>query len=81
MVACYHRDARILDDFQSDFLQISRAAIRMCIVVPLPMILSEFQRLDRDRQREALKTLIELGASVRQLQRLTGLGRGLIQRI
>ncbi len=42
---------------------------------------SEFQRLERDRQREALKTLKELGASVRQLQRLTGLGRGLIQRI
>ena len=42
---------------------------------------SEFQKLDRERQREALRELRGLGASVRQLQRLTGLGRGLIQRI
>ena len=42
---------------------------------------SEFQKLDRGRQREALRELRDLGASVRQLQRLTGLGRGLIQRI
>ena len=38
-------------------------------------------KLDRERQREALRELRGLGASVRQLQRLTGLGRGLIQRI
>ena len=42
---------------------------------------SEFQKLDRERQRDALRELRDLGASVRQLQRLTGLGRGLIQRI
>ena len=42
---------------------------------------SEFQKLDREHQREALKKLRDIGASVRQLQRLTGLGRGLIQRI
>ena len=42
---------------------------------------SEFQKLDRGRQREALRELRDLGASVRQLQRQTGLGRGLIQRI
>ena len=42
---------------------------------------SEFQKLDRERQREALRELRDFGASVRQLQRLTGLGRGLIQRI
>ena len=41
---------------------------------------SEFQKLHRERQREALRELRDLGASVRQLQRLTGLGRGLIQR-
>ena len=41
----------------------------------------EFQKLHRERQREALRELRDLGASVRQLQRLTGLGRGLIQRI
>ena len=41
---------------------------------------SEFQKLDREHQRKALRELRELGASVRQLQRLTGLGRGLIQR-
>ena len=42
---------------------------------------SEFQKLHRERQRETLRELGDLGASVRQLQRLTGLGRGLIQRI
>jgi len=42
---------------------------------------SEFQKLDREHQREELRELRDLGASVRQLQRLTGLGRGLIQRI
>jgi len=42
---------------------------------------SDFQKLVRDKQRETLRTLLETGASVRQLQRLTGLGRGLIQRV
>lgn len=42
---------------------------------------SDFQKLDRDKQKETLRTLRDMGASVRQLERLTGLGRGLIQRI
>ena len=42
---------------------------------------SSFQQLDKEKQREALRMLLDIGASVRQLQRLTGLGRGLIQRV
>ena len=42
---------------------------------------SDFQKLDRDKQKETLRTLRDMGASVRQLERLIGLGRGLIQRI
>ena len=41
---------------------------------------SEFQKLDRDKQWQAFIQLKELGASVRQLQRLTGIDRGFIQR-
>ena len=40
----------------------------------------EFQKLDRAAQRQAFIQLKELGASVRQLQRLTGIDRGIIQR-
>ena len=42
---------------------------------------SDFQKLDKTKQKEALGQLRELGASVRQLERLTGLGRGYIQRV
>lgn len=42
---------------------------------------SDFQKLNKEIQREALRQLLDMGASVRQLQRLTGLGRGLIQRL
>jgi len=42
---------------------------------------SDFQKIDKTKQREALGQLRELGASVRQLERLTGLGRGYIQRV
>ena len=41
---------------------------------------SEFQKLDRAAQRQAFIQLKELGASIRQLQRLTGIDRGIIQR-
>ena len=50
---------------------------RTCSLSPI----SDFQRLERQLQRETLGRLRELGSSVRQLERLTGLGRGLIQRI
>ena len=40
----------------------------------------EFQKLDRETQWQAFIQLKELGASVRQLQRLTGIDRGIIQR-
>ena len=40
---------------------------------------SSFQQLDKEKQRGALRMPLDVGASVRQLQRLTGLGRGFIQ--
>ena len=42
---------------------------------------TDFQRLEKEIQREALRKLRKDGATVRQLQRLTGIGRGLIQRL
>ena len=42
---------------------------------------NDFQKLNKEIQRESLRLLLDMGASVRQLQRLTGLGRGLIQRL
>ena len=42
---------------------------------------SDYQKLERNIQRESLRTLLDIGSSVRQLQRLTGLGRGFIQRV
>ena len=41
---------------------------------------SEFQKLNKETQWQAFIQLKELGASVRQLQRLTGIDRGIIQR-
>lgn len=41
---------------------------------------SEFQKLDREAQWQAFIQLKEFGASVRQLQCLTGIDRGIIQR-
>ena len=41
---------------------------------------SEFQKLDRETQWQVFIQLKELGASVRQLQRLTGIDRGVIQK-
>ena len=40
---------------------------------------SAFQRLNDDIRRAVLKNLKEIGASHRQLARLTGIGRGVIQ--
>ena len=40
---------------------------------------SDFQKIDKTKQREALGQLRALGASVRQLERLTGISRGIIQ--
>ena len=40
---------------------------------------SDFQKLDKTKQREAIAQLRQLGASVRQLERLTGISRGIIQ--
>ena len=41
---------------------------------------SEFQKLDKETQWQAFIQLKVIGASVRQLQRLTGIDRGIIQR-
>ena len=41
---------------------------------------TEFQNLEKEVMRQALRELRKGGATVRQLQRLTGIGRGLIQR-
>ena len=42
---------------------------------------SAFQRLNDDIRRAVLKELKEIGASHRQLARLTGIGRGVIQKL
>ncbi len=42
---------------------------------------SAFQQLDDKRKRDTLKELKNCGASQRQLERLTGIGRGFIQRL
>jgi len=42
---------------------------------------AEFQQLGRTRQSEIIKYMRHQGASIRQLERLTGLSRGLISRL
>ena len=42
---------------------------------------TEFQHLDKGQLREALRELRQLGASVRQLEQLTGISRGIIQAV
>lgn len=42
---------------------------------------SAFQHLADNTKRKILKDLKEKGASHRQLERLTGVGRGLIQKL
>ena len=42
---------------------------------------SAFQHLPNDKRREVFLVLKEKGASLRQLERLTGVGRGLIQKL
>jgi len=42
---------------------------------------TDFQRLEKDLRHEALRELRLQGASVRQLERLTGISRGIIQYI
>ena len=42
---------------------------------------AEFQQLERSRQSEIIQFMRKQGASIRQLERLTGLSRGLISRL
>ena len=41
---------------------------------------SEFQKIDEDKKRKYLKTLNSKGISIRQLNRLTGIPKGIIER-
>lgn len=41
---------------------------------------SSFQQLDRETQNNLLVSLKKQGASIKQLQRITGIGRNIIQR-
>jgi len=41
---------------------------------------SEFQQLDSSRQREFLKAFKEKGLSIRQISRLTGISKGIVER-
>ena len=43
--------------------------------------ISAFQKLEDESKRTVLKELKVRGASHRQLERLTGVGRGLIQKL
>ena len=42
---------------------------------------SAFQQLNEELKREVLRELKKHGASHRQLERLTGIGRGVIQKL
>ena len=66
------------DDFRENVLKVDLDEVSKNLK---KSTLSDFQKLDKDQQRETLSILKDSGASVRQLQRLTGLGRGFIQRL
>lgn len=75
-VACLDNDnetpkVRISDD------QVWQEIIRMAHITNA----TEFQKIDKKQQREILIELRKRGASVRQLERLTGISRGVIQRL
>ena len=76
-------DANYLDnDNEKPFLRLSDDQVWQRIIELTGVRnSSDFQKLDRDKQKETLRTLRDMGASVRQLERLTGFGRGLIQRL
>ena len=38
-----------------------------------------FQKFNKYKQQKTLRTLLDIGASIRQLQRLTSMGLGIIQ--
>lgn len=58
-----------------DFCRDSTILEQALMVLAAPKV----QKIDKTKQREALGQLREMGASVRQLERLTGISRGIIQ--
>ena len=54
---------------------------QLLVIYSLTHSASEFQQLGRPRQSEIINQLRKQGASIRQLERLTGLSRGLISRL
>ncbi|MBQ6343258.1 MAG: transposase [Anaerolineaceae bacterium] len=42
---------------------------------------TELQSVDRDKRDKAIKLLLENGMTIRQIERLTGISRGIIQRL
>ena len=55
----------------------ARAILRECLQVDNGMALQAWERTERDR---ALRTLKENGLSIRQIERLTGISRGIVQK-
>ena len=42
---------------------------------------SEFNAIPRDEKLKTIKQLLQNGASIRQMEKLTGIGRGIIQNL
>jgi transposase-like protein len=41
----------------------------------------EFRAIPRDEKLKTIKQLLQNGASIRQMEKLTGIGRGIIQNL
>ena len=68
--------------FQEQILHLRHQPLGIILLMLLKSIF-EKQHIyfEKDTQREVLRELRKDGATVRQLQKLTGIGRGLIQRL
>ena len=47
----------------------------------LPKDWDEFRTFPRDEKLKTIKQLLQSGASIRQMEKLTGIGRGIIQNL
>ena len=56
-------------------------ALRIAQAVIAPLDLEEIQELPRDQRNEALQKLKETNLSMRQIERFTGVSKGVIQRV
>jgi len=71
-----------------EFLECKKPALRMSDTEAKAIIeevskcsnASEFQRIDSIEKREFLKVFKEKGLSIRQISRLTGISKGIIER-